>query len=207
MSDSVGREPKATSCNAQETLAIGSCAAVSQRANSPASNANHNTQFCKACTTGFSAFQHLSTRSRSRTPRETAIWCNFTMLMLRTPRSTPETNVQCSPAFSASCSWVNPSFSRRIRIVFPRGFLGSVIGAFTHRWFRLEPGKYIVYSLCTRKSTAEIRVRPAISQILVPDLTESVVTIFSTCPGLPSSSRCGVGSDVRSYRRASIPNV
>ena len=31
----------------------------SQRANSPTSSANHNTQFCRACTTGFSALSAL----------------------------------------------------------------------------------------------------------------------------------------------------
>ena len=124
----------------------------SQRANSPASSANHNTQFCKAYTTGFSASQHLSTKSRSRTPSETAIPCSFKMLIFRIPRSTPEMNVQCRPAFSASCSCVNPSASRRIRIVFPRGFLGSVTGTSTHRCFRLQPDEYIAYSLYEKET-------------------------------------------------------
>jgi len=124
----------------------------SQRANSPASSANHNTQFCKAYSTGFSASQHLSTKSRSRTPSEMAIRCSFIMLIFRIPRSTPDMNVQCSPALSASCSCVKPSASRRLRIVCPKGFLGSVIGSSTHRCFPFQPDEYIVYSLCQGKS-------------------------------------------------------
>jgi len=124
----------------------------SQRASSPTSNATHDTQFRKAYTPGFSASQHLSTKSRSRTPREVAIRCSFKMLIFRIPRSTPDMNVQCSPALSASCSCVKPSASRRLRIVCPKGFLGSVIGSSTHRCFRFQPGEYIVYSLCQGKS-------------------------------------------------------
>ena len=115
---------------------------------SPTSSANHNTQFCRACTTGFSASQHFSTKSRSRTPSEMAIRFSFMMLIFRIPRSTPDMNVQCNPDLSASCSCVKPSASRRLRIVCPKGFLGSVIGASTHRCFRFQPGEYIVYSLC-----------------------------------------------------------
>ena len=51
---------------------------------------------------------------------------SFKMLIFHIPLSTPEMNVQFRPAFSAGCSWVNPSASRRIRIV-PRWFSG--IGA------------------------------------------------------------------------------
>ena len=117
----------------------------------PTSSATHDTQFCKAYTTGFSAYQHLSTKSRSRTPREVAIRCSFKMLIFRIPRSTPDMNVQCSPAFSASCSCVNPNASRRTRIVCPRGFLGSVLGSSTHRCLRFQPSEYIVYSLCQER--------------------------------------------------------
>jgi hypothetical protein len=124
----------------------------SQRANPPTSSASHNTHFFKAYTSGFSASQHFSTKSRSRTPREVAIRCSFKMLIFRIPRSTPDMNVQCSPAFSASCSCVNPNASRRARIVCPRGFLGSVLGSSTHRCLRFQPGEYIVYSLCRRGS-------------------------------------------------------
>ena len=144
-------EPTAMSCDAQEILAIDSCAAVRNEPIPPTSNATHDTQFCKAYTTGFSASQHLSTKSRSRTPSEVAIRCSFKMLIFRIPRSTPEMNVQCSPAFSASCSCVNPNASRRTRIVCPKGFLGSVLGSSTHRCLRFQPSEYIVYSLCQEK--------------------------------------------------------
>ena len=96
--------------------------------------------------------QHFSTKSRSRTPSEMAIRCSFMMLIFRIPRSTPDMNVQCSPALSASCSCVKPSVSRRLRIVCPKGFLGSVIGSSTHRCFPFQPDEYIVYSLCQGKS-------------------------------------------------------
>jgi hypothetical protein len=114
----------------------------------PTSSANHNTQFRKAYKTGYRASQHFSTKSRSRTPSEMAIRCSFMMLIFRIPRSTPDMNVQCSPALSASCSCVKPSASRRLRIVCPKGFLGSVIGTSTHRCFPFQSDEYIVYSLC-----------------------------------------------------------
>ena len=151
MSDSAGLEPTTMSSDAQETLAISSCAAIRNEPIPPTSNATHDTQFCKAYTTGFSVSQHLSTKSRSRTPSEVAIRCSFKMLIFRIPRSTPEMNVQCSPAFSASCSCVNPNASRRTRIVCPKGFLGSVLGSSTHRCLRFQPSEYIVYSLCQEK--------------------------------------------------------
>ena len=108
--------------------------------------------FCNSVNQRILRCQHLSTKSRSRTPSETAIRCSFMMLMFRIPRSTPEMNVQCNPALSASCSCVNPSVSRRTRIVCPRGFLGSVIGTSTHRCFRFRLGEHTVYSLCQGKS-------------------------------------------------------
>ena len=144
-------EPTAMSCDAQEILAIDSCAAVRNEPIPPTSNATHDTQLRKAYATKFSASQHLATKSRSRTPREVAIRCSFKMLIFRIPRSTPEMNVQCSPALSASCSCVSPNASRRARIVCPSGFLGSVLGSSTHRCLRFQPDEYIVYSLCQEK--------------------------------------------------------
>jgi len=111
------------------------------------SDAIFDTRFRKAYTTGFNPSQHSATKSRSLTPSEMAIRCSFMMLIFRMPRSTPDMNVQCSPALSASCSCVKPSVSRRLRIVCPKGFLGSVIGTSTHRCFRFQPDEYIVYSL------------------------------------------------------------
>ena len=128
----------------------------SQRASSPTSNATHDTQFCKAYTTGFSASQHLSTKSHSRTPSEVAIRCSFKMLIFRIPRSTPEMNVQCSPAFSASCSCVNPSAPRRIRIVCPSGFLGSVTNTYTSPMFSVLVLSVQSSIYQTRKATVKL---------------------------------------------------
>ena len=50
------------------------------------------------------------------------ITCRFMMLIFRIPCSTPEMNVECRPALSVSCSCVNPSVSRRMRIVWAQRF-------------------------------------------------------------------------------------
>ena len=152
MRESVGREPRQRRTTRKRHLRLAQVRLFATSQFPPTSSANHNTQFYRAFTTGFSASQHFSTKSRSRTPSEMAIRCSFMMLIFRMPRSTPDMNVQCSPALSASCSCVKPSASRRLRIVFPKGFLGSVIGSSTHRCFRFQPDEYIVYSLCQGKS-------------------------------------------------------